>query len=60
MPSQDKNGSPLKDWDKGFLPQNTQHLTDALGTVGLFEFSFMLGGKVDSFSYTRMGVNKFV
>lgn len=38
MPLQDKNGSPLNDWHKGFLSQNTQHVTDVLGTLGLSKF----------------------
>lgn len=37
-PLWDKNGSSLNDWDKGFLSQNTPHVTDALGTLGLSTF----------------------
>lgn len=40
MPLQDKNGSPLNYWDKGFLSQNTPCVTDALG---LSKFPFYAG-----------------
>lgn len=44
-PLQDKDGSPLNDWDKGFLLQNTPCITDVLGSLGLRKFLFYAGWK---------------
>lgn len=54
-PIQDKDGSPLNDWDKGFLLQNTPCIADVLGSVGLRKFLFCAGWKGRLFLLHRSG-----
>lgn len=53
-PLQDKDGSPLKDWDKGF-GYKTPHLTDVLGTLGLSKCLFYAGWKGRLFLLHKSG-----